>query len=63
MSGPVTAKAEEHFSNRMLDFTVGESAGQSELQQDPLYSSATAEALTGNEHLLFIQQLLKVSMK
>lgn len=40
-----------------------ESAGQSELQQDPLYSPATAEAPTANEHLLFIQHLLKVSMK
>ncbi|RMC18425.1 hypothetical protein DUI87_04312 [Hirundo rustica rustica] len=51
------------FLTKMLDFTVGESAGQSELQHDPPYSSATAEALTGNEHLLIIQQLLKVSMK
>lgn len=63
MSALVTAKA-EHFSNRMLNFAVGESAGQSELlQQDPLYSSATAEVLIGHEYLLFIQQLLEVNMK
>lgn len=56
VSALVTAKAEERFSKKMLDFTAGEAAGQCELQQDPLQSSATAEALTGYEHLLFIQR-------
>lgn len=49
VSALVTGNAEKLFSNGMLDFTIGDSAGQSEFWQDPSHSSATYWSTDGKQ--------------